>query len=162
MYRKLFSSVLIGAGASLMLAAASASALTASQTVEREVVVKNPDGTQTVKRQPADKVIPGEKVVYSLHYYNEQEKPAENIVLVMPIPEQIKYIDGSAERADVKTEYSVDGGKTFATRDKLMVRLADGRLVPARAEDITSIRWTVEKPVAPKEKGVLLFAGRLK
>lgn len=80
----------------------------------------------------------------------------------MPIPDQIKYIDGSAEQADVKTEYSVDGGKSFAPRDKLMVRLSDNRLVPARAEDITNIRWTVEKPVAPEARGVLAFAGLLK
>ncbi len=141
---------------------ASALALTAEQTVEREVTVQNADGSQSVKREKADLVTPGDKVVYSLNYYNEKSEAAENIVLVMPIPTEVKYIDGSADAQSVITVYSVDGGKNFADRAVLQVSLEDGQSRTARAEDITHIRWTVSNAIAPGARGSLSFKGQLK
>ncbi len=141
--------------------AISAQALTASQIVEREVIVHNADGTQTVKREAADKVTPGDKVIYSLNYFNDEEAPAENIVLVMPIPTEVTYLDGSADTSGTTTTFSVDDGKTFAGRDDLRVVQANGNERSARSEDITHIRWVINTPVAPETGGTLSFSGRL-
>lgn len=139
----------------------SASALTAEQIVEREVVVTNADGSETVKREKADMVTPGDKVVYSLNYYNDLDKPAENIVLVMPIPGEVTLIEGSAESEGVTTNYSVDGGKTFATRQELMVKTEDNDMRPAKSADITHIRWQVAS-IDVGERGSLVYKGSLK
>ncbi len=157
MYRKVFCSLAVLATSFV----APAFALTASQTVEREVIVRNVDGSQTITREAADKVTPGDKVIYSLNYYNDAAEPAENIVLVMPIPGEIDYIDGSADTKQAISTYSVDDGKVFVKRDDLRVLQADGSERAARAEDITHIRWTIKDAVAPKASGTLSFSGRL-
>lgn len=162
MYRKVICSLaLIATSTAIFGSAMSAQALTASQIVEREVIVHNADGTQTVTREAADKVTPGDKVIYSLKYYNDDTAPAENIVLVMPVPAEILYLDGSADTQGANTSYSVDGGKTFASRNDLRVAEADGSKRAARAEDITHIRWLVAKAVAPETGGTLSFIGQL-
>ena len=138
-----------------------ASALTAEQTVELEVVIKNADGSETVKREKADMVTPGDKVVYSLNYYNDLDEPAENIVLVMPVPGEVTLIEGTAELDGVTTNYSADGGKTFATRQDLLVKTADDETRPAKSSDITHIRWQVAS-IDVGERGSLVYKGRLK
>ncbi len=158
MYRKLVPVFVITA----MMACFPAYALTATQTVEREVVIKKADGSEITKREPADMVVPGEKVIYSLKFFNDKDAPAENIVLVMPIPKEVSYIEGSADNKLALTEYSADGGKTFFARESLKVKTKDGKLVAAKAEDISHIRWKITKPIAPKASGVLAYAGKLK
>lgn len=158
MIRQTLLSVLLA----MPLMATSAMALTATQTVEREVIVQNADGSQTVKREKADLVTPGDKVVYSLNYYNDKEETAANIVLVMPVPTEISYVEGSAEVDNTLTVYSADGGQTFEARDVLKVQSADGAFRVARAEDITHIRWTVGSAIIPGGTGTLSFSGRLK
>ena len=157
MYRKTLLSV------ALLVASTSmpAYALTATQTVEREVVVLNADGSQTVTRIAADKVTPGDKVVYSLNYFNDKAEPAENIVLVMPVPAEVDYIDGTADFDGVRSTYSSDGGKTFANRDDLLIARNDGTRSVATASEITHIRWTVRNTVSPNAGGTLSFSGRL-
>ena len=157
MIRKTLVSILLA----VPFAASSAQALTASQIVEREIIVRNPDGTQTIKREKADLVTPGDKVVYSLHYVNDQDQIAENVVLSMPIPPEITYIEGSAQSEGTRTLFSVDGGKTYAPRSDLMV-WENGQARAARASDITNIRWMVGAALAPKQTGRLSYAGRLK
>jgi len=158
----MFRSILTALALSTSLLSSAAMALNASQTVEREVVIKNADGSETIKRERADMVTPGDKVIYSLIYHNDEAKPAENIVLVMPIPAEVKFLEGSADATQARTSYSADGGKTFTGRAELIVARADGSTGPAQAEDITHIRWIVGDVIAPGARGTLSFAGRLK
>jgi len=148
--------------ATSLLASASASALTAKQIVEKEVVVQLPDGTESVTREPAQKVIPGERVIYTLSYTNDDAAPASDLVLTMPVPSEIKYMDGSATQEGALIAYSADGGKSFASRSAVRAAGSDGIMRTATAEDITHIRWTVAGPVAAGETGNLSFKGVLK
>ena len=145
-----------------LLVTASASALTAKQIVEKEVVVQMPDGTETVTRGPAELVVPGERVVYTLSFTNDDAAPASDLVLTMPVPSEIKYMDGSATKNGATIVYSADGGQTFADRTALRSIGADGTVRTATADDITHIRWTVAGPVAVGETGNLSFKGVLK
>ncbi len=157
MYRKaLFSAALL-----VISTAMPVYALTATQTVEREVVISNADGSQTVSRIVADKVTPGDKVIYSLQYFNDEAEPAENIVLVMPIPSQVDFIEGSADFNGVNSTFSVDGGRTFANRADLQVVRDNGTATAATANEITHIRWTVSAAISPNTGGTLSFSGRL-
>ncbi len=158
MIRAVFTSLCLGAS----LLSASALALTGEQIVEREVVVRHADGTTSVKRETADMVTPGDKVVYSLKYHNEKTEAAENIVLVMPVPTEVKYIEGSANNSVARTSYSADGGTTFAQRDGLNVTSDDGTQRAALAQDITHVRWIIGTAVAPGSGGTLSFSGLLK
>jgi len=140
----------------------SASALIAKQSVEKEIVVQMPDGTESITRAPAELVIPGERVVYTLSYTNDDAAPATDLVLTMPVPSEIKYMDESATTAGAKVVYSADGGQTFASRAGLRVVGADGNIRTAISEDITHIRWTVAGPLAVGETGLLSYKGILK
>ncbi len=157
MKRFLIAAFLTGAS----FAGVSAHALTAEQIVEREIIIKNADGSETIKRAKADMVTPGERIVYSLNYYNDKAEPAENIVLVMPVPAEVNLLDGSADAQGVGTTYSVDGGQSFGARDELMVEEEDKTMRQAKAEDITHIRWVVAS-VSPGESGSLVYKGLLK
>ena len=148
--------------ATSVLTSISASALTAKQSVEKEVVVRMPDGTESITRGPAELVIPGERVVYTLSYTNDDAAPATDLVLTMPVPSEIKYMDGSANDAGAQVVYSADGGQTFASRTGLRVIGVDGNSRTAISEDITHIRWTVAGPVAVGETGTLSYKGTLK
>ena len=157
MIRALIATILLGSA----MIGTSALALTAEQTVEREVVVKNIDGTETLKREKADTVVPGEKIVYSINYYNDLDKAAENVVLVMPVPSELALIEGSADISGAETTYSADGGKSFAAREKVVVTLADNSTRIADASDITHVKWMVAS-ITPDKRGSLSFKGKLK
>jgi len=139
-----------------------ASALTAKQSVEKEIVVQMPDGTQSITREPAELVVPGERVVYTLSYTNDDAAPATDLVLTMPVPSEIKYMDGSADVDGAKVVYSADGGQTFSLRTALRVVGDDGNSRTAISGDITHIRWTVAGPLAVGETGELSYKGVLK
>ena len=148
--------------AASILTSVSASALTAKQSVEKEIVVQMPDGTESITRAPAELVVPGERVVYTLSYTNDAAEPATDLVLTMPVPSEIKYLDESATTDDAKVVYSADGGQSFASRAGLRTTGADGNIRTATSEDITHIRWTVAGPLAVGETGTLSYKGILK
>ena len=146
---------------SVLAFAAPALALTATQTVQKEVISVQADGTETVTYESAEMVTPGERVQYALNYENDGVEPASNLVLTMPVPEVVIYNEGSSTGGTVMS-YSADGGKTFADRNSLVVVMADGGTRPAQAEDISHIRWNIAGPVASGEAGLLAFSGTLK
>jgi len=148
--------------ATSILTSVSASALTAKQSVEKEIVVQMPDGTESITRAPAELVVPGERVVYTLNYTNDDAAPATDLVLTMPVPSEIKYMDGSATIDGAQVVYSADNGQTFASRAGVRVVGIDGNSRPASSEDITHIRWTVAGPLPVGETGTLSYKGILK
>ncbi len=149
------------AAAPLMLAAAEAS-MSARQVVEKETVVVGENGEQAVKRLPADKVTPGETVVYSIRYKNEGAAPAGDIVLVMPVPKEVAYVEGSvADGGAASVAFSADGGATYVARGRLTV-VEGGEPRPARGDEITHIKWMLTTPVGPKAEGEVSYKGVLR
>lgn len=137
-------------------------ALSASQTVEKEIVVQMPDGTEIISRETAETVAPGERVVYTLSFTNDDAQPATDLVLTMPVPKEVRFMEGSASDNNMIPVYSADGGNSFAARELLRVRDNDGVLQSASSGDITHIRWTVPGPLAAGETGNLSFKGVLR
>ena len=127
---------------------------------EVEVTVKGDDGKDVTKRVPATKVPPGVAVIYTLHADNKGSKPAGDVVITDPIPEHMDYVDGSASTQGAKLTFSTDGGKTWAAKDKLVVKSKDG-VRAANADEITHIRWQFEKPIAPGESRAVEFRARV-
>lgn len=140
----------------IMAVSAPALALTATQTVKKEVVTVDPFGVETITYETAELVVPGERLAYELDYMNDQAEPATDLVLTMPIPDVVEFAEGSARGKGTVITYSVDG-TNFYDREALMM----GETA-ASAEDITHIRWVIVGPVAPGEAGKLAFSGTLK
>lgn len=137
-----FAAGLIAAGA-----AYAASPMSVVTTIEKEIVVKDSKGAVKVTRVPAATVVPGDTVVYTYHLKNAGKAPSENIVVVAPIPAQLKYIDKSAQTQTAIVTFSVDAGKSFADAAKLQVTGPDGKRRQAEAGDYTHIRWVLSVPV---------------
>lgn len=155
-----FASLLIAT--SLSAFALSAHALTAQQTVEKETTVIGADGSVQTVREAVEKIIPGERVVYSLTYANDEAAAANDIVLTMPIPSEVKFIEGSADAPATNVSYSADGGETFSTRQSVMLMDNTGNVRAAGADELTHIRWTVPGPIEAGNGGVLSFSATVR
>jgi len=147
--------------ASSARANADANGVEIKASAEVEVKVKGDDGMEKVERQPAKKVPPGVAVIYTLRAENKGQKPAADVVVTDPIPEHMDYVEGSASTDGARVTYSIDGGKTFAAKDKLQIRGKDGVTRAAMANELTHIRWQFEKPLAPGESRSVEFRARV-
>ncbi len=141
---------------------AQAHALEATQKVEKEITITQDDGTTLTKRVAADLVTPGEKIVYTVSFTNDDAEPATDLVLAMPVPADIRFLEGSADRDGAVVRYSADGGVTFDERDALVLPSVGGGTRAAGPDDITHIQWRIAGPVAVGETDAILFKGRLK
>jgi len=157
--RRFFSSVFFGLA---ILVPTSASALKATQSVQKEITKNNADGTASVEYVDASIVAPGEKIVYTLNIENDGEQAASDIVLTMPVPNEVKFIEGSAEKFGAEITYSADNGVSFESREKLIKRDANGVGKPANSDDITHIRWLVSGPIPVGTSDSLSFKGILR
>ena len=139
-------------------ASAHATGLKAIQIVEVATVSVDADGNEMTTYSQASEVEPGERVRYSLSYANEGDAAAENVSLVMPVPSEVTYIEGSADGA---VEFSADNGQTYTSRETLMIGTGDyARL--AVSEEITHIKWAISDPIAPADTGAISFEAVLK
>lgn len=114
---------------------------------EKEVKMTNADGITVRSVVPADKVLPGETVVYTITYLNSGAKDASDVVIHNPIPKEMIYLDGSAEGDGTEIQFSVDGGKTYKPAGELTTALADGTSRPAEPREYNAIRWTLLRPM---------------
>lgn len=154
-------SILLGAGSARAVAESGSAAVEIKITAETEVKVKTADGREEMKRVPAAKVPPGQTVIYTLNAKNTSEKPADDVVMTDPIPEQMEYVADSVVADGARVTFSVDGGKTFAAKESLKVRGEDGAMRAALPADFTHIRWQLEKPLAPGEARAVSFRARV-
>jgi uncharacterized repeat protein (TIGR01451 family) len=131
---------------------------------EVEILQKNEKGKEELKRVEASKanVAPGDTVIFSVRYVNNGDKPAADVVIKNPVPQHMAYVRKSAGGAGARIDFSIDGGKTYATADKLNVKGADGKERTALASEYTHIRWTMEKPVVNGGKGLVFFRAKVK
>lgn len=162
----MFQRTLIIAGLSLLLAtpALAAGKMSLTSRAEIEVTQISPKGQKETKRLDAAKanVAPGDAVIFTTDYLNQGEQPATDVVITNPIPEHMLYLDDSAEGAGTRIVFSIDGGRSYAAPDQLVVKLADGKERPARGADYTHIRWILEGAVAPKGTGSVSFRAKVK
>ena len=145
------------AGAALLAHAQTVELVTTAEK-EIEVVEK---GAKIKKVAPAQKMVPGDEVIYTVTYNNKTGKPAEKISVTNPVPKHTRYKEGSAAGDGADISYSVDGGKNFAAPNQLTVPIKDksgkDTVRPAVAQDYTHIRWVLKQNVAPGQSGSVRF-----
>lgn len=127
----------------------------------KEVEQVGKDGKKSKKREPLVRATPGTEVIYVLTYHNAGAQPAGDVKLDNPIPKGLVYQSGSAQGEGTVAEVSVDGGAHYGALDKLTVKGADGQVRPARAEDVTHVRWTLTAPLKPAAQGTVTYRAML-
>lgn len=135
--------------------------LSVKTVVQKEQVELDEAGNEKTVLVDAGKVVPGEHVVYTITFRNIGDEPAQNVVITNPVDANLTYIEGSAFGPGMDIQFSVDGGKTFASLDALTVT-EDGTQRPAEAKDITQIRWVMHEDLAAGAQGIARFAAVLK
>jgi uncharacterized repeat protein (TIGR01451 family) len=135
------------------------------QTAEVEVVTKDAKGKETIKLAPAEKVIPGDTIVYTITATNTGKAAADNVVINNAISEHNLYLNGSAGSVAIGKNttitFSADGGKTFADAQQLTI-VENGETRLATPEDYTNIRWQLNFPLAPEKSTKVFFKTLLK
>jgi uncharacterized repeat protein (TIGR01451 family) len=144
------------------ISAHAADAVEVRNIAEVEVEVVDSKGNKTLERQPVVKAVPGTEVIYTTTYKNLIAKPVGNIVINNPVPNNTAYKSGSATGANTDITFSVDGGKRFATPDKLTVKDKDGKDRPALASEYTHIRWAHKGELAAGKSGEVSFRAVIK
>ncbi len=96
--------------------------------------------------------LPGDVLLYRLRFTNVTQGEVRGVVFNNPVPKGMRYVGGSAgaDRNDVVTEYSIDGGRTYAVRP-MVAKVVNGARVqePAPAEQYSHVRWTVRGSISP-------------
>ncbi len=129
--------------------------------VEQETVITNEKGRKETRRIAATKIVPGDEVIYTIHYLNSGDKPAENVFISMPVAEHTRYRSGSARGGETGISFSVDKGKNFGAPADLSVKLDNGRMRPATAADYTHIKWKFKTPVPTGASGAVSYRALL-
>jgi uncharacterized repeat protein (TIGR01451 family) len=117
-------------------------AVKASAEVETRVSM---NGRDTIGLVPADRVVPGDEVIYTLEIRNTGAAPVLAPSVRFAIPHHMRYIEDSAAGPGADVSFSVDGGRTFNLPENLQVAGKSGRLRPATAADYTHIRWQLKQ-----------------
>ena len=154
---KILASVILILAAALVQAQAH---LDVQTTVRKQEVVVNEAGESETRLVPADVVVPGESVFYTITFTTVSDEPADNVVITNPIAADLMYVDGSAFGPGMRIEFSVDDGVTFAPADELNVT-EGGEVRKAQAADFTHVRWVMQNDLAAGAQGTARFAAVL-
>ena len=101
-------------------------------------------GRETVKLVPADRVVPGDEVIYTVEIRNKGAMAVPPPRVDYPVPEHTRYVENTAAGPGAEVSFSVDGGRSFDRPENLKVLGLDGRKRPATAADYTHIRWQLK------------------
>jgi uncharacterized repeat protein (TIGR01451 family) len=119
-------------------------------------------GREVVKLIPADRVVPGDRVIYTLEVRNTAATALEAPTVTHPVPDHMRYIADSAVGPGAEVSYSVDGGHSFGRAEDLKVLGVDGQLRRAVAADYTHIRWQLKNSLRANSVAFVRFRALVK
>ncbi len=111
---------------------------------------------------PADRVVPGDEVFYTLEIRNTGPLPLPPPTVDFAIPEHMRYVANSAVGAGAEVSYSVDGGQTFDRPENLTIVVVGADPRPAAPADYTHIRWRLKHPLQAKAMALARFRAVVK
>src|SRR5271166_3295535 len=110
-------------------AAQAAAPLTVTTTAEL-VRTSVTNGKVRVELLPADRLVGGDEVIYTLEVRNSGTASVERYAFTSPIPAHMSYLANTAVAPGADITYSVDGGRNFDVPENLTVHGADGKQRP--------------------------------
>jgi hypothetical protein len=137
--------------------------LTSEVKVERVSIDDRGREIVSLKTPKEAVVVPGDRLIISLHYINQSNEPAKDFRATNPIPGPVQFIAAKEDWAEV----SVDNGVSWGALSTLSVivpatETAPATRRPAAPQDVTHVRWNFKTPLAPGEKGTFSFRGSIK
>ncbi|MCG3865474.1 MULTISPECIES: hypothetical protein [unclassified Photobacterium] len=129
-----------------------------SSKMDAYVVMIDKEGNE--KLEPADEVVPNDKIEYQLTYTNNTDNQLKGLVITGPIPKNTFFVSGT-NNTKIKSEFvvSIDGGQTFESEPVKRIVMQDGKEVEViiPPEKYTTIRWMPNVPIEAKEKQVFTY-----
>lgn len=126
-----------------------------------EVEIGPNQGRQEAKLAPADRVVPGDEVIYTLEIRNVSALAIPAPTVAIAIPAHTVYVAESASGPGASVSYSIDGGHTFDSAERLQAS-EGGHQRPAAPKDYTHIRWTLKNTLKPKSIAFARFRAVVK
>lgn len=112
--------------------------------------------------RPADRVVGGDRLVYTVEIRNTSTQAIEQVVAISPIPQRMSYVAESATGPGCDIDFSVDGGANFGIPSQLLILMPAGRSRPAVAADYTHIRWKFKYALSANASAYARFRAVLK
>lgn len=154
MFRAIFAAVVLILSAPALAQGPSAAVSLDSKVMVERTTTDAQGQAHTTLEEP-QVVIPGDKLVFTLSYTNTSDTPATNFVVNNPLPDAVAF----DSTADPEASVSVDGGSTWGQLADLTVKNPDGTDRPARASDVTHVRWVFANSIPAHATGRLMFRG---
>jgi len=127
--------------------------------VESRMVVH---GREVRKLLPADRVVSGDWIIYTLEVRNTAPTTLHNPTVTYPVPEHMSYVADSAVGPATDVSFSVDGGHSFDAPENLRLQDADGQRHLAAAAEYTHIRWQLKHGLKGNSVAFVRFRARVK
>ena len=145
---------------SVSVAAATGSGPLATTIEMQKLEVSEGPGGREVRRWiPAERLNAGDEVHYTVRVRNPGKQAVDAVVVTKRLPFGVRYLRGSATGPAAEVQFSIDGGKTFATPEAL-ARAAGGSKKTQRKpleNDYTHVRWVLSRPLGPASTALLRF-----
>jgi uncharacterized repeat protein (TIGR01451 family) len=119
-------------------------------------------GRENTKLIPADRVVSGDTVIYTLEARNTAPTSVPRPVVTYAIPEHMTYLPESAVGPGTEVTYSVDAGRSFDAPENLRIQEPGGQLRAATAADYTHIRWQLKNALKGNSVAFVRFRARMK
>ena len=119
-------------------------------------------GRETTKLMPADRVVSGDTVIYTLEVRNTAPTSVPRPVVTYAVPEHMTYMPESAVGPGTEVTYSVDAGRSFDAPENLRIQEPGGHLRAATAADYTHIRWQLKNALKGNSVAFVRFRARMK
>lgn len=155
-----FFTVALLTGLTLPVHAADPGAIIISSVAEKRIDVVDKDGKMVSTLAQVDTAVPGDEIIYTTTFENISNKPADNIVITNPIPNDTTYL--SANGANTEITFSIDGGNQYDVPDKLIVTTNEGNTRPALPSDYSHLRWIYKGELGVGETRKVSFRAVIK
>lgn len=118
-------------------------------------------GHDVTRLAPADRVVSGDKIIYTLEVRNTAITAIPAPAVTYAIPAHVWYLADSAVGPGTDISYSVDGGHSFDKPENLKVQSAEGPR-DALAADYTHIRWQLKHALRGHSVAFVRFRAQVK
>jgi uncharacterized repeat protein (TIGR01451 family) len=119
-------------------------------------------GRETTKLIPADRVVSGDTVIYTLEVRNTAPTSVPRPVVTYAVPQHMTYMPESAVGPGTEVTYSIDAGRSFDAPESLRIQEPGGQVRAATAADYTHIRWQMKNALKGNSVAFVRFRARMK